>query len=429
MKRLYNVISILYNDLRETNMNEKNKGNQDEFDIFIANSIFPEAASIFSTHIKTIKSIKNTAIIVMDTNALLVPYNVGKDSVSQIRTTYEKLVKTGQLIIPGQVAREFANNRTNKILTLFQQLTRKQNSITNLQKGKYPLLESLPEYKEAIRLEEEIDRLIKEYRKTISSVLDHIRSWRWDDPVSRLYADLFTEEIVFDLSIDQDNMKKELKKRQIHKIPPGYKDASKDDSGIGDLLIWFTILEIGRSKSKDVIFVSGDEKPDWWDIRENQSIYPRYELIDEFRRKSGGYSFHIIHFSQFLDLYGASESAVEEVREEESKLSTEFSLIGEFIHKWQILERTLLSKCSLIEPNLPDRWRMNLREVADQLYRQRLVDKMFVLELQELNIIRNLIVHKGESEIDKIPSEIKEIILRLDILIDIASKISFDNVD
>lgn len=428
MKRLYNVISILYNDLRETNMNEKNKGNQDEFDIFIANSIFPEAASIFSTYIKTIESIKNTAIIVMDTNALLVPYNIGKESVGQIRETYEKLVKTRQLIIPGQVAREFANNRTTKILTLFQQLTRKQNSVTNLQKGKYPLLESLPEYKKAIELEEKIDLLIKEYRKTISSVLDHIRSWTWDDPVSRLYADLFTEEIVFDLSIDQDNMKKELKRRQIHKIPPGYKDSGKDDSGIGDLLIWFTILEIGRLKSKDVIFVSGEEKPDWWHRMENQALYPRYELIDEFRRESGGYSFHIIHFSQFLDLYGASESAVEEVREEESRLSTEFSLIGEFIHKWQILERTLMSKHSLIKPNLPDRW-MNLRQVADQLYRQRLVDKMFVLELRELNIIRNLIVHKGESEIDKIPSEIKEIILRLDILIDIASKISFDNVD
>jgi uncharacterized protein YutE (UPF0331/DUF86 family) len=286
----------------------------------------------------------------------------------------------------------------------------------------------LPEYKEAIRLEEEIDRLIKEYRKTISSVLDHIRSWRWDDPVSRLYADLFTEEIVFDLSIDQDNMKKELKRRQIHKIPPGYKDASKDDSGIGDLLIWFTILEIGRSKSKDVIFVSGDEKPDWWDRRENQALYPRYELIDEFRRESGGYSFHIIHFSQFLDLYGASESAVEEVREEESRLSTEFSLIGEFIHKWQILEQTLLSKYRLIKPNSPERW-INPTEVAHQLYGSGLVDKKFIVDLRDINHLRNAFVHDRNITMIRTELQIKEAISRLDELIAIASKISFEDAD
>src|SRR5205085_6004956 len=48
-----------------------------------------------------------------------------------------------------------------------------------------------------------------------------------------------------------------------------------------------------------------------------QALYPRYELIDEFRRSSGGQSFHIIKFSTFLDLYGASKKVVEEVRKEE----------------------------------------------------------------------------------------------------------------
>jgi hypothetical protein len=117
------------------------------------------------------------------------------------------------------------------------------------------------------------------------------------------------------------------------------------------LLVWFTILEIGKSKNKDIIFVSGDQKSDWWHRIEEQSIYPRYELIDEFRRESGGHSLHIVPFSDFLDLYGASESAVEEVREEETRLNAEFGLIGEFIVKWQILEKTLLSKYRLVDPN------------------------------------------------------------------------------
>jgi hypothetical protein len=52
--------------------------------------------------------------------------------------------------LPGQVAREFARNRANKLAELFQQLSSKRNSPQNLQKGKYPLLESLPEYQQSV---------------------------------------------------------------------------------------------------------------------------------------------------------------------------------------------------------------------------------------------------------------------------------------
>jgi hypothetical protein len=82
-----------------------------------------------------------------------------KKALARYGKLIKNLVETSQLIIPGQVAREFANNRTSKILELFQQLTRKQSSVPNLQKGKYPLLESLSEYTETIRLEKEIEAL------------------------------------------------------------------------------------------------------------------------------------------------------------------------------------------------------------------------------------------------------------------------------
>jgi hypothetical protein len=71
-------------------MPEKSKGNENEFDIFVANSIFPEVAPIFSTYIKSLEAVRNSAIVVLDTNALLVPYSIGKESVSQIRKTYKK---------------------------------------------------------------------------------------------------------------------------------------------------------------------------------------------------------------------------------------------------------------------------------------------------------------------------------------------------
>ena len=48
-------------------------------------------------------------------------------------------------------------------------------------------------------------------------------------------------------------------------------------------------------------------------------MYPRYELVDEFRRTSDGQSFHIVSFSEFLTLFGASPQVVEEVHREETQ--------------------------------------------------------------------------------------------------------------
>jgi DNA-binding NarL/FixJ family response regulator len=197
--------------------------------------------------------------------------------------------------------------------------------LPQLQRGKYPLLENLQVYNKAISTEKDIDDLLSEYKKTINKVLQAIRSWTWNDPVSSMYANLFDESVIVDPDFDRDKLSKELKRRNIHKIPPGYKDSSKDDKGIGDLLIWFTILQIGKNNNKSIIFVSGDEKADWWYQSQGRSLYPRFELVDEFRRHSKGKSFHIVSFSMLLDTYGASPDVISEVREKESQSLSEMT--------------------------------------------------------------------------------------------------------
>ncbi len=73
------------------------------------------------------------------------------------------------------------------------------------------------------------------------------------------------------------------------------------------ILIWKTILEIGRKQKKDLIFVSGDTKADWWHQSSHRPLYPRSELIEEYRRESEGGSFHILGFGDFLKLFGAGK--------------------------------------------------------------------------------------------------------------------------
>jgi rRNA-processing protein FCF1 len=291
---------------------------QGDFDIFIAQSIYPEATSIFTSQLKSLEEIKDDCYIVLDTNVLLILYTTGEeDLLDQCRKTYTPLVAAKRLIVPGQVAREFAKLRPEKLGELYQQISLKKQ-FKQLQKGKYPLLSSLDEYKEVVRLEGEIDKKVREYQKAVDKVLAHIKGWEWNDPVSLLYREIFSEDAIVDIPINEEEVKQDLQRRQQHHIPPGYKDSGKDDAGVGDLLIWYTILEIGKTRKKSVIFVSGEEKADWYTKSEGQPLYPRYELVDEFRRRSGGQTFQIVKFSRFLELYGASKQVVEELRKEES---------------------------------------------------------------------------------------------------------------
>jgi len=82
-----------------------------------------------------------------------------------------------------------------------------------------------------------------------------------------------------------------------------------------------TILELAKTQKKNAIFVTGEEKPDWWHRSSGQTLYPRYELIDEYYRNSENNTFHIISFSEFLELYDANEEIVEEIGMLESKAS------------------------------------------------------------------------------------------------------------
>lgn len=167
-------------------------------------------------------------------------------------------------MVPGQVAREFAKQRANKLAELQDQLGNKKSQVVKLHTGRYPLLEGEDEYQQALQIEQQANSLLNEYQEALTNVMVGVRRWTWRDPVSLLYGELFNDTVVVDLDRDREAIEKDLKWRQRHKIAPGYKDARKDDRGIGDLLIWHTILKIGEDRKINLLFVTGDEKADWW---------------------------------------------------------------------------------------------------------------------------------------------------------------------
>lgn len=284
-------------------------------DIFINNKIYPNAKDIFNIKQEPLEEIKDKAIYVLDTNALLLPFTTSSKSIDEIKKVYTDLLKDNRLFIPGQVAREFAKNRPTKIKELYHAINEKKN--VSLKTNKYPLLEEIESYQKTLELEEQINSLIDEYKKAITKVTKEIKNWTWNDPVSSTYNDLFNESTIIDIEIVEENIKKDLQERYNHKIPPGYKDKGKSDDGIGDLLVWYTILEIAKDKDSDIIFISGDEKTDWFHRSNSQRLYPRFELIAEFREKASKKSFQIIKLSDLLELHGANETIVKEIKFEE----------------------------------------------------------------------------------------------------------------
>ncbi len=303
----------------------------------------------FNISVTPIDKIKSKCIFVIDTNALLIPYTASSQSLEEIKKYFAELKTQGRLIIPGQVAREFANNRPEKLKEIFHNLNEKVSKIKQLDLGKYPLLEGIKEYQELLKTESEINELLSTYRKSMSTLVNTVKAWTCNDPVSSIYKDLFTKDTIHDLVINEEDIKEELSRRYFHKIPSGFKDDNKPDAGIGDLLIWLTILEIAK-KQKDVVFVSGDGKSDWYHRSEKQALYPRFELVNEFKHYSKNKSFHIIKFSELLNLLGADDKAIKEVEIEEQNFHKyrlkQIELLNIYLKK--LLNNPLLNGTSLI---------------------------------------------------------------------------------
>lgn len=337
MAKENNTSNEAKNDAKNNEAKEKKDVSKD---IFVALETFPEPSFVFKFHSKSLIDIKQECIVVLDTNVLLLLYSAKAESLPKVGIVYKKLIKEKRLFIPAQVAREFSKNRANKIVEMFQYLTQKHNTITgmNIQIDEYHLLDAMPEYQEMMELKSEITSQIQKLSKIMKNVIDVIEGWNWDDPLSLIYSELGFSELVFEPEFDIDETKKTFGKRFLHEIPPGYKDGWKLDDGIGDYLIWKTILQLGKEKKKSVIFITGDEKLDWRHKTEKVALYPRYELVDEFRRASDGNTFHLVKFSEFLDLFEVDKILVDEMKRlEEAAANTESTTLliteSEFLNK------------------------------------------------------------------------------------------------
>ena len=178
-------------------------------------------------------------------------------------------------------------------------------------------------------METAYDRLVEarsSYVKSLDPLVRKVRDWQGDDPVSKMYGELFVPDRVIEANGTKGELAAEWKERSESKRPPGYKDSKKPDGGIGDYLIWKSVLTLGEKYKKDLVFVTNDVKSDWFVRSGAEALYPRLELIDEYRVHSNGKKVRLCSLHQLLRELNADEKVVEEVRSAEVVANTAVSV-------------------------------------------------------------------------------------------------------
>jgi hypothetical protein len=251
------------------------------------------------------KELWENGAIVLDTNVLLDLYRYSEASRNEFAAVLRLLAE--RLWIPHQVALEFHKNRLQVIddqLSAFDALTKKiESARSNLEgeMGAYSRNESMDIAVLISRSKEMFAELVEMVAGAKSShrVIPHNVD---EDTTAVFLTSLFEGRVGGPFSeVDLKQVYDDGAKRYKAKVPPGYRDADKPDpERYGDLVLWKQVLQFATETKKDVLFITGDSKEDWWRRERGKTIGPRPELIAEFRTHSE----RQVHFyapKQFLE--------------------------------------------------------------------------------------------------------------------------------
>ena len=263
-------------------------------------------------------------IFVFDANILLNLYRYSPKTSSAIIKILKKI--SDRLWIPHHTALEFHNNRLivqaqqvkayNDIQSDIQKMQR--NIKNTLQSDRHPFIKDASNLLEKVKINLEAieTELVKKKNEYISLYTKNdVR-----DSILLEITSLFEGKTGVEYSHDQlKKLYEDGKTRYSQRIPPGYRDASNDDSvrRYGDLIIWFQTIDKAKKTKKPIILVTDDKKDDWWRIHNGKTLAPRPELIHEMlsEAKVQFYMYNIDPFMKFNEKYLNETVKKEDIKE------------------------------------------------------------------------------------------------------------------
>jgi len=258
------------------------------------------------------------AVFVFDTNVLLNLYRYSAKTRNSLLEAFESL--KDRVWIPYQVAYEYMRRRCEVIYETVQRYDQFKKEIDSFSNKAV----------ETLRLtsnDEEISELNRYLYKWLDGNKDRnllVLSTDNDEILEKILQ-------IFDCRVgnkipeeEMCELKKEGQERYDKQIPPGYKDEKKkqgqedDNNAYGDLIIWKQIIKYSKENNVGIIYVTHDQKEDWWNIVKGKTIGPRIELRREFIFETQQ-EFHMYSMNSFIATYNTmnekpiEKSAVDEV--------------------------------------------------------------------------------------------------------------------
>ena len=248
-----------------------------------------------------------------DANVLLNLYRVDKETTEDYFKIFRAL--GDRIFLPHEAAHQFFRNRRRVIRT-------EQNSFSEAKKrvrdwvGRRTGFDNL---KQQLRggdigqiIEDEIESVFEDredYEGEVEAVKDDLieriedleerftptgttRANAEEDRILGELMDIFAGKTGSELDGNIEDLKDKAQERYEKEKPPGYEDYNGEEElsrgECEDFLIWKQLMEFAERDGEDVVFITGDEKYDWWEkADEHNLVRPSHELLREFRRETG----------------------------------------------------------------------------------------------------------------------------------------------
>lgn len=265
-------------------------------------------------------------IFAFDANILLNTYCYTPET----RESFFEILRRLQdrIWLPHQVAYEYQKNRVYVIGEHIKAYERIDKVLTK--KFQELKLEILSDYRRHPLINTEqilgkIENAIEAVKIQLQETQNHHPNYLEFDELREIISDLFEGKVGQPYSeAELEQIYQKAEKRFSYRQPPGYKDANKPiPRSYGDVILWFQLIDYAKVQQKPLIFVTDDDKEDWWLKLGGESLEPRPDLIQEILSEVGGekFQFYMYHSDQFLNyaeqFFGlpVQPQAVKEVRE------------------------------------------------------------------------------------------------------------------
>lgn len=274
-----------------------------------------------------IKSAWESSLFAVDTNVLLNLYRYPDDARDNLLEALEAL--NDRLWIPHQAALEFHENRLSVLAEQANRFKEVEDIVDRVQSLLITELDKLQLRKRHSKINPDnflqtIDAIVSDFKQSLSSFRVSQPQITDDDPLLDRLDKLFAGKIGSPPATQDclNKIYKEGNERFDYHIPPGYEDYREKSSPksqkkaykygdlafrseYGDLILWYELIEEAKSRnSQSVIFVTDDQKEDWWWIEKSYGkkvIGPRPELIQEIRQKGNVTFFWMYNSERFLE--------------------------------------------------------------------------------------------------------------------------------